>query len=150
MKRNELENLISANPDIVEFGSTEDAVEESWFVKAEQALGLKLTGSYKWFLKNYSGGEVCGEEVFSIYGMDFEDVNGGDIVYQHIANKRNNLTTNDNLVVSETDLGEIFYFDYSEFDGNECPIKIRLPSGESEKYGDDFYDYLKKRIEAYL
>ena len=146
----ELEVLISSSSGIVNFGCSEDAVDNIWLDKAEETLGLKLCKSYRWFLKTYSGGEICGEEVFSIYGMDFEDVNGGDIVYQHIVNKRNGLTTEEKLVVSENDFGEIYYFDYSEFDGNECPIKLRLPSGNTENYASDFYEYLKKRIKSYL
>ncbi len=149
-RKEELKKLISSNPKIVEFGSEEDFVGEQWLDKAEKTLALELTESYRWFLKKYSGGEVCGEEIYSIYGMNFEEVFGGDIVYQHIVNKKNNLVNDNELVISETDLGEVFYFDYSDFDGRECSIKLRFPNGKSKYYAKDYYDYLIKRISAYL
>ena len=102
-----------------------------------------------WFLKNYAGGEIGGEEIFSIYGMDFETVNGGDIVFQYLVNQKRALLDASKLVVSETDLGEVFFFDYAEFDGEECPIYLRLPSGDYLPYAKDFYEFLRKRIEAH-
>jgi hypothetical protein len=142
-------HLIELNSNIVDFGSPEDAVDDGWIKKAENILGVKLPESYILFLKNYSGGEIGGEEVFSIYGMEFEAINGGDIVYQHIVNLRNGLTDPDRIVVTETDLGEVFFFDYSHFDGEECPIYLRLPSGDSELYATNFFEFLQKRIETH-
>lgn len=144
----EVRELIESNSDVVDFGSSEDAVDDMWFEKAEKELGVKLSESYLWFLKNFSGGEICGDEVYSIYGMEFADVNGGDVVYQHMVNKRNGLVAADEIVITETDLGEVFFFDYSKYDGNECPIYLRLPSGRAELYSRDFYEFLQKRIKA--
>lgn len=139
---------IENNSDIVNFGSSADAVDGSWIEKAEEVLGVKLPESYVWFLRNYRGGEIAGEELYSIYGMDFEDVNGGDIVFQHLVNTKNNLTKSNQVVVCETDFDEVFYFDYSQYDGKECPIFIRYPSGNNELYADNFYEFIVKRIEA--
>ncbi len=50
---------------------------DDWIEKAEQKLGFELPRSYKWFLKTYAGGEIGTEEIYSIYGADFESVNGG-------------------------------------------------------------------------
>ncbi|WP_019408311.1 SMI1/KNR4 family protein [Pseudomonas psychrophila] len=146
----QIEDLVSLHPDIVCFGSEADRVGDDWIEKAEQRLGLELPGSYKWFLKTYAGGEIGTEEIYSIYGVDFENVNGGDIVYQHIVGIKNNLVDGKKLVISETDMGEVFFFDYSKFKDGECPVSLRLPSGENVNYASDFYEFLYKRISAHI
>ncbi|UVM62189.1 SMI1/KNR4 family protein [Pseudomonas sp. B21-010] len=75
--------------DFVEFADYGDGIADEWIYKAETRLGLKLPDSYKWWLKCYSGGEISGEEIYSIYEMDFDSVRGGDIVYMSIVNGRN-------------------------------------------------------------
>lgn len=146
----QVEELISLHPDVVCFGSEADSVGDEWIKKAESRLGLALPESYKWFLRRYAGGEIGSEEIYSIYGMDFESVNGGDIVYQHIVGMRNNLVDNQRLVVSETDMGEVFFFDYSRFKDGESPVRLRIPSGEDVHYSSDFYEFLYKRISAHI
>lgn len=59
--------------------------------------------------------------------MDFQTVCGGDIVYQHLTDIKNGTAKEKQLVVSETDFGETFYFDYSQFKEGECPMRQRLP-----------------------
>jgi antitoxin YobK len=149
-KNSGLEKLISQHGNMINFGSSSNAVSEVWLSKAEAALGRPLTNSYKWFLKNYAGGDIGGEEIYSIYGLDFELVNGGDIVFQHFANRKASLLDEEKLAISETDFGEVFCFDYSQLTNGECPILVRLPSGEFQSYAEDFYDFLRKRIEAHL
>jgi antitoxin YobK len=146
----ELEKLIASRPDVIDFGCEKDAVDQAWVVKAEATLNRPLSNSYKWFLNKYSGGEIGGEEIFSLYGRDFESVNGGDIVFQHRLNRKNYQLNSKWLVVSKTDFGEIFYFDYNYYRDNECPIYVRLPSGSSEKYASNFYEFLKKRVDVHL
>lgn len=107
----ELEQFIFLNGDIINFGTEADRVGDEWLSKAEQRIGLKLSNSYKWFLRTYSGGEVGSEEIFSLYGLDFDNINGGDIVFQHLMGLKNNTTDLDKLVISRTDFGEIFFFD---------------------------------------
>jgi len=36
------------------------------------------------------------------------------------------------------------------FSDGECPVNLRLPSGEQVRYAEDFYDFLRKRIAAHL
>lgn len=99
--KNVLIEFINKNENIVNFGTPEDAVDESWILKAEKYLGFPLTTSYKWFLREYRGGEICGEEIYSIYGLDFESVNGGDIVYHHIIDMKNNIIKTHNLLLAK-------------------------------------------------
>ncbi|MCK1970554.1 MULTISPECIES: SMI1/KNR4 family protein [Franconibacter] len=142
--------LIANHSDLVDFGRAENAVDSKWINQAEKILGLPFTSSYKTFLKEYVGGEIGGEEIYSIYGVDFDSVCGGDIVYQHLTDLKNGTAKQNQLVVSETDFGETFYFDYSQFKNEECPILQRLPSGCSLHYANNFYEFLCKRIEAHL
>lgn len=146
----QVEELISLHSDVACFGSEADSVSDEWIKKAEDRLGLVFPDSYKWFLRKYAGGEIGSEEIYSIYGMDFEAVNGGDIVYQHIAGMRNNLIDNQKLVVSETDMGEVFFFDCLEFKNGEAPVRLRIPSGVNVHYASDFYEFLYKRISAHI
>jgi antitoxin YobK len=148
--KTEAQHLISKHGSIVNFGSQSDVVDDEWVVKAENALNRPLPESYKWFLKTYAGGEIGGEEIYSLYGIPFELVNGGDIVFQHIVERKAGLLDDTKLSISETDFGEVFFFDYSKFVGGECPIYLRLPSGSTVPYAEDFYEFLCKRIAAHL
>lgn len=74
----------------------------------------------------------------------------GGIVFQHLMNRKAGLLDDSKLVVSETDLGEVFFFDYRNFKNGECPIYLRLPSGEDMPYAENFYEFLGKRIEAHV
>lgn len=138
--------LIAKHGSVVNFGSPTDAVDGEWVVKAETALSRPLSESYKWFLKTYVGGEIGGEEIYSLYGIPFESVNGGDIVFQHFANRKAGLLDDMKLVISETDLGEVFFFDCSQFGDGEYPIYLRLASGDAMYYAKDFYEFLCKRV----
>lgn len=146
----ELEQLIAAHASIVDFGSPSTAPGDDWIARAESALERPLPASYRWFLQRYGGGEIGGEEIYSIYGIPFETANGGDIVSQHLANRKTGLLGESKLVVGATDFVEIFFFDYDAFRDGECPVDLRLPSGEQVRYAEDFYDFLRKRIAAHL
>jgi hypothetical protein len=141
-KYDEIKTLIEESTN-VEFADFGDGVSEEWIKKAENRLGFELPNTYKWWLKNYGGGEIYGEEIFSIYEQDFDTVVGGDIVYMHELNKNNNNFNKNSLVVCETN-DEVFYFDISKrkYDG-EFPIYCW---NSKNKYAEDFIDFLKKRI----
>jgi hypothetical protein len=90
-----------------------------------------------------------GKRFYSIYGVPFESANGGDIVFQHLINRKAGVLDDSKLVISETDLGEVFFFDYRNFKNGECPVYLRLPSGEHVLYAENFYEFLGKRIVAH-
>lgn len=147
--RKGVEELVSSNADLISFGSQEDAVGGTWIEAAERRIGLELSPSYLWFLSRYKGGEICGEEIFSVYGVDFDAVSGGDIVHQRELDQSSGLMRANQLVVSRTGLGEVFFFDYSDVADGEVPIKLLLPSGQAIKYASNFYEFLCKRISSY-
>lgn len=149
-EQNEVEELVSSNADLVSFGSQEDAVGSAWVEAAERRIGLGFSPSYLWFLNRYKGGEICGEEVFSIYGVDFDAVSGGDIVHQRELDQSSGLMRASQLVVSRTDLGEVFFFDYSVAADGEVPIKVLLPSGQAINYASNFYEFICRRMVSYI
>ncbi|WP_208433399.1 SMI1/KNR4 family protein, partial [Bartonella taylorii] len=138
--------LINKYSDSIDFGTTDEAVDDALIEKAEKTLGLQFTSSYKSFLKNYGGGEIGCEEIFSIYGVDFETVYGGDIVYNRLTEIKNGLAKPEQLVVSRTDFGETFYFDYTQFNDGECPLYFEVISGDPLYYASNFYEFLCKKI----
>ncbi|WP_347880978.1 hypothetical protein [Pseudomonas sp. RGM 3321] len=81
--------------------------------------------------------------------MDVDDLQGGDIVFQHINRLKNKSTTPKKLVISRTDLGEAFFFDCNTYKNNECQIFLKIPSGAAIFYAENFYEYLIKRIIAH-
>ena len=150
MSKEETQQLISKHASVVRFGSPADAVKDEWIAKAEAELNRPFPDSYKWFLKKYVGGEIGGEEIYSLYGMPFESVNGGDIVFQHLANRKAGLMDDTKLVISETDFGEVFFFDCTQYIAGEYGIFLRIPSGEIIFYAKNFYEYLYKRVAVHL
>lgn len=145
-----VEELVILHREIINFGDEASFVGDEWVQRAEQRLGLTFAVSYKWFLKRYAGGEIGGEEIYSLYGLDFDAVIGGDIVYQHFVGLKNRLVDNQSLVVSETDFGEVFFFDLPSYKDGEYLIKVRISSGEALHYANSFYEFLCKRILAHV
>lgn len=113
MNREELVELFDKYSDLINMGTSEYSPEVTDRC-CRKALSVTFPASYKWFLNNYGGGDICGEEIYSIYGLPFDEAVGGDVVYQ-------NTIANDNLkngrvVVSNTDFGEEFFFDANEME----------------------------------
>lgn len=142
-KYEEIIELILQSSDAAEFADFGDGVSGVWIDKAEVRLGFELPESYKWWLRNYGGGEICGEEIFSIYEIDFDEVIGGDIVYMHELNQKNRNYKKNQLIICEGD-EDVFYFDLNvkNADG-DFPV---FSLNSSKQYAIDFLDFLKKRM----
>ena len=98
-----------ASTDGVDFGPFGEGISDEWITKAEERLHFIFPESYKWWLKNYMGGEIYGEEIFSIYGLDFDSVVGGDVVYINELNREEGFSNSEQLVICEGEDG-MFYF----------------------------------------
>ncbi|WP_330168922.1 SMI1/KNR4 family protein [Bartonella grahamii] len=140
--------LVDKYSDSIDFGTAEDAPDDIWIKKAEESLGLQFTTSYKDFLKNYGGGEIGCEEIFSIYG-DYVGIPAGDIVHKNLYHRKHGFATLEQLVVSRTDFGETFYFDYTQFRDGECPLYLKFPPSDPQYYASNFYEFLCKRIKEH-
>jgi hypothetical protein len=137
--------LIKNNSDIVQFGEFGSGVSDFWIQKAQERLNVNFPPSYNWWLKNYSGGEVIGEEIYSVYELNFDTVVGGDIVYINEL-ERKGLSNFNKLIIQKTDLGETFYFDLLQKDQEgECKV-YREFCDEASEYADNFLQFLERRI----
>ncbi|WP_375685547.1 SMI1/KNR4 family protein [Bartonella sp. TT110JLCBS] len=141
--------LVDKYSDRINFGTADDGVDDVLIEKAEKTLGLQFTTSYKSFLKNYGGGEIGGEEIFSLYKECGVDIPGGDIVFQNLNARKRGFATSEQLVVCYADFDEIFYFDYTQFRDGECPIYVMYPLDNCEYYASNFYEFLCKRIKVH-
>ena len=129
-----------ASTDGVDFGPFGEGISDEWITKAEERLHFIFPETYKWWLKNYMGGEIYGEEIFSIYGLDFDRVVGGDIVYINELNREEGFSNSDQLVICEGEDG-MFYFQKQESLTNELAV-----FRDGEYYASNFIEFLLKRI----
>lgn len=139
----EIIKLIENAGESVDFAPFGEGISEEWIEKAEKRLKNKFPETYKWWLRNYNGGEVYGEEIYSIYGIDFDSVIGGDIVYINELSRKNDKEFLNKIVISEPN-DSIFYFDISNgLVNGEYPIYEYYTK---EKYANSFLEFLKRRI----
>ena len=131
-----------ASTDGVDFGPFGEGISDEWITKAEERLHFIFPDTYKWWLKNYMGGEIYGEEIFSIYGLDFDSVVGGDIVYINELNREEGFSNSDQLVICEGEDG-MFYFQKQKSLTNELAV-----FRDGEYYASDFIKFLIKRIDG--
>ena len=131
-----------ASTDGVDFGPFGEGLSDEWITKAEERLHFIFPESYKWWLKNYMGGEIYGEEIFSIYGLDFDSVVGRDIVYINELNREEGFSNSEQLVICEGEDG-MFYFQKQESLTNELAV-----FRDGEYYASDFIEFLIKRIDG--
>ena len=137
--------LIEVNNSIVEFAPVGNGVSQEWIEKAEIAIGVPLPTSYKWWLASYGGGEIGGEEIFSVYGEDFDKVVGGDIVYMYRLDLAENQSAK--LVpLCQSDIDGRFSFDTKNSHENEYPVHSHVTG---QRYAENFFDFLEKRIAAF-
>ncbi|OFK73054.1 hypothetical protein HMPREF2805_05175 [Streptococcus sp. HMSC034E03] len=129
-----------ASTDGVDFGPFGEGISDEWITKAEERLHFIFPETYKWWLKNYMGGEIYGEEIFSIYGLDFDSVIGGDIVYINELNRKEGFSNSEQLVICEGEDG-MFYFQKQESLTDELAV-----FRDGEYYASDFIEFLIKRI----
>ena len=131
-----------ASTDGMDFGPFGEGISDEWITKAEERLHFIFPETYKWWLKNYMGGEIYGEEIFSIYGLDFDRVVGGDIVYINELNREEGFSNSEQLVICEGEDG-LFYFQKQGSLTNELAV-----FRDGEYYASDFIEFLIKRIDG--
>ena len=139
--------FIERNRDVVDFGDRDDGVSQDWIARAEHELGVLLPPSYRWWLQNYRGGEVCGEEIFSVYEIEFDAISGGgDIVYMYRVHQKSKQFKPYEIVICSSDIDGSFFLDTSSPDSDsECPVKSSVTGGV---YARNFAEFLLERISA--
>ncbi len=148
MDFSDLAELIEHNRgDAVEFGNANcDLNPTSLRVQeTEDLIGAKLPPSYLWFVNNYGGGEIYGEEIFSIY-QSFRPESAGDIGVKTCQFRKAGFISSTEIAVCSNDFGEIFALDVSVLsDKGEYPVYVRR-GRQREAYAENFAAFLAKRI----
>lgn len=140
----ELVDLINNSENIVDFGTFESSPRASDILAVEKRLAFPLPPSYIWWLENYGGGEILGDEVFSIYGVGFDSIPGGDIGYKYTSYLNDGLIRSYMLpIMSGLDL---YYLDarYKDAFGEYPVYKLN----QNSKYADNFLEFLTKQIKG--
>jgi antitoxin YobK len=83
---------------------------------------------------------------FQSYEFNTDIAYSGDIVYHHIVKLKNKLRTDKQLFMFDSDIDGEFFFDYTKYENNECPIYIYWSEDESMFYAQNFLEFLYKRI----
>lgn len=135
--------IFQENNDIVNVGDHTAAPEQEWVVKAERAIGFPLPLDYLWFLNTFGGGEIGGEEIYSIYQIPFDEAVGGDIVYRNTIADGN--ARKGRLVISDTDFAEEFYILLQQDRKQVQPVFVDV-GGVSRIYAHNFYEFICRRV----
>lgn len=142
-------NSLIESADFVDFAPFGDGVREELIRRAEDNLGVAFPASYRWWLKNYGGGEIFGQEIFSVYESGLRsDFSGGDICHMHMINASKGRDDDGRrLFISQASGAEqVFYFKLAGHD--EWPVYSSDPGLQSERfYAESFGEFLIKRIE---
>ncbi|MFV0452192.1 MAG: SMI1/KNR4 family protein [Propioniciclava sp.] len=102
--------------------------------------------SYLWFVDNYGGGEVYGEEIFSIYST-FRPESVGDLAVSTCRFREEGLTSPTEIAIWSTDFGEIFTLEALHV-LNDAEYRVYVQRGpHREEYAENFADFLTKCIE---
>lgn len=143
MSQDELKKFLLEAGSVVDFGDSSNGASNEAILFAETRLGLTFPEPYKWWLKNYGGGEVGGSEIYSIYTMDLNSFSdGGDIVYMNELFRKEGVVSNFELAICVTDFGEFFYLDCLQHDAYGT-VK-ELNSGAV--YARGFFGFLERFI----
>lgn len=139
----EITQIICNAGEDVDFADFGNGISDEWIDFAEKRLNVTFPNSYKWWLHNYRGGTVYGEEIYSIYGLDFDTVVGGDIVYVNELNRKEKSDWENKLIICEPN-DEIYYFDLSHgLSAGEYPVYEYFTK---TLYATNFIEFLKRRI----
>lgn len=125
-------------------GTAENAPSKEWIENAEVAIGHTFPPSYQEFLARHGGGDIYGVEIFSIYGIPFDQVVGGDIVYQTTKLRSEGLIDEGDLAICATDFGEIFALDSTSVGDDREYEVIRIVGKDRQRYAPSFVDFLVK------
>ena len=103
-------------------------------VKHIVSCRCKYVGLDKIWLKNYSGGEINGEEILGIFNSNFEV--WPNTVFANLKMRKDAFITNNELAIQMNDQAEIYFFKKND-------DKVYLKWGNIEElYADSFFDFI--------
>lgn len=144
MTYDEVAQLIEENRDItVDFGTIDCEIipSQERIEETERLLKVKLSPSYIWFLKNYGGGTVFGDDIYAI-SKSYSDNDMFDIASKTIADRAQGFINENEVAICTTDFGEQFVMDTSVVsDEGEYPV-IRKMGDVRKQVAESFVDFL--------
>jgi hypothetical protein len=130
--------MIARNEDLSDF---DEGCEDALILLAEQALGVKFSGSYLEFLKDYGVGSFGSTEIFGIIDEDFEHSSVPDGVWYTLTERKHSKLAEHFFVIGESDEGGLVCLDFSELVNNEPKVKM-IANGNVEDLAEHFGEYL--------
>ena len=117
-------------------------------IEREKQLGYKLPPSYIWYIKTFGGGEIYGDEIYSISKGATGALSTGDIHYENALDRKHGYISDQEISVCRSCFGEDFMMDTSQVDeAGEYPVYRKLGE-KKEKYTDSFAEFLVKYANA--
>lgn len=126
-------------------GCTDNQVE-----LVEKSLKVKLSNSYKWFLKEYGSGGIAGINLLGIESHK-EDADTYTVVYgTKLYREKYNM--DDSLVVLQNYGDYVACLDTSKIENNECAVVTwsQYDNGKILKKADNFYNYFLGELQYML
>ncbi len=143
----ELRELIEEHRQFVDFASYGEGTSPEWIKTREKELGVEFPPSYVWWLANYGGGEIFGEEVYSVYELPLSDINGCDIAS---INLKQGALARGRLYICQPGNDEFYFNLRCSTKSGEIPVFHNdLTSGTDSLYSETFAGFLSKRIKEF-
>ncbi|MBF9143252.1 SMI1/KNR4 family protein [Hymenobacter properus] len=141
-----IRHLIATRADAVDFAEFGDGTSEEWIQRAEARLGVAFPPSYCWWLRQYGSGTIYGDEVYSVYGLDFDTVSGGDVVHINELDRAREGLPPEHLMIMNDYLGQEYFLDLSRANAaSEAPVYVSFGE-ETQLYAASFFDFLAKQL----
>lgn len=140
----ELSKLIEEKRGVtVDFGTkTSDIIPSQTRIdETEKYLGITLPPSYIWFLKNYGGGTVFGDDIYAI-SKSYSSNDMFDVASKTLADRAHGIIDEHEIAICTTDFGEQFVMDASQqLSNGEYPVVKKMGDVRS-KVADGFANFL--------
>ena len=148
MDYDEVASLIEEKRDVtVDFGTHDSEIVPSQkrIEETEKRLGVKLPPSYIWFLENYGGGTVFGDDIYAI-SKSYSEQDMFDVASKTIADRNQGFLNDNEIAICTTDFGEQFVMDTStKSDDGEYPV-VRKMGDVRKQVADNFVEFLGRYI----
>lgn len=115
---------------------------------AEETLGLKFTGVYRDFLRNYGAGNFGAQEIYGVINDDFYNSSVPDGIWYTLTERNEIGLPNNLLVIYDTGGDELYCLDFNMLNNAKEPAVISIVPGvdlDKQKFeiiANDFGDFL--------
>ena len=125
-------------------------------LKAEDALGFRLSNQYKDFVLKFGAANFGAEEFYGLIDDDFEDSSTPDTVWMTLSERQESGLPENLLIVYHTGSEEMFCLDFNNLNNDGEPKVVSFLIGVDAEYqtykviANDFGDFLLDMINQEL